>query len=274
MTNRIGLLCFSPGKTSRKIGMAIASGLGTDTPVIFDITPYQARMELMADKDVIKSSVDHVVVGGPVHSGKLPLPFIQALKGLAGQGLRCTAFVAFGNRDYGIALYQLVEILLHNKFHVTGAGAFIARHSYSDIVPVAIDRPDQSDVDLAVQMGNASKKAGNRLKLDDVPVQLDTISQSKKYSAIRPVHYPNLCNNCGVCAKKCPLNVLSPDSGLYQNRASKKLCLGCMACVQNCPAGAKIAKTNPIVALIMKIILKKASQVPLQPTIIIGNQFI
>ncbi|MEA1865870.1 MAG: hypothetical protein U9N46_11920, partial [Euryarchaeota archaeon] len=160
--------------------------------------------------------------GAPVHSGKLPLQAIECLSATSGNGKECSAIVVYGNRDYGTALYRMVEILSENGFGVTAAGAFIGQHSYSDIVPVAMGRPDESDIEKACKLGASSLGATEYLSLKDVPVQIDKISRSDKYSAIKPAYIAKLCVQCGTCAKNCPIGLLSPDTGRYL-RACRKI---------------------------------------------------
>ncbi|MGM9534298.1 MAG: 4Fe-4S binding protein [Intestinibacter sp.] len=44
------------------------------------------------------------------------------------------------------------------------------------------------------------------------------------------------CNQCGVCAKKCPEQAISQNAkGVYV--IDKKKCTGCLTCVEACPRG-------------------------------------
>ncbi len=60
---------------------------------------------------------------------------------------------------------------------------------------------------------------------------------------------PNVkvCNQCGVCAKKCPEQAIKQNAkGIYM--IDKKACTGCLTCVEACPKGiiAKVEdKPNP-----------------------------
>lgn len=269
MINRIGLLYFSPGSTTKKISEAVSLGLGSNEIQIFDMTSFQSREDIMNDPEQVITDIDYLVVGAPVYSGKLPLQFIEAVKCIVGKGIKCCAFVVYGNRDYGIAFHQLVKILLKNKFDVIGAAAFIGQHSYSDIVPVAVGRPDKSDLDKAFEFGTKMLNSNNNLEVRDIPIQLDKISGSEKYTSLKPAYLGKQCVKCGICAQKCPLNLISEDTGTYLDRLSKQRCIGCMACVKHCKAGARITRANPIVKLVMKNILKKAARDRKEPLILV-----
>lgn len=259
ITNRIGVLYFSPTNTTKKICKAIAFGMGAKEPVDLNITIPDFRSKLTSNPNGIIDNIDHLIFGAPVYSGKLPIQVIECLKSLSGNEKECTAVVVYGNRDYGIALYHLVEILSNNHFNVLAAGAFIGQHSYSDIIPVAIGRPDKTDLEKASDFGFKSLNTSNYLSLEDIPVQRDMFSKSDNYNPIIPVFKSEKCTHCGICFKRCPVNIISPETGNWLNQEAKKQCIGCMACVFSCKVKARIVKPNFGMRLILKTILKKAS---------------
>jgi ferredoxin len=269
MTKRIGIMSFSPTNTTKRICDAVACGMGVSDIEIFNVTLPKTRAAIIV-KNVIDEKIDHLIVGAPVYSGKLPLQVLEVLKALHGNGKEATAIVVYGNRDYGIALYNMVELLSEKEFRIAAAGAFIGQHSYSDIVPVALGRPDVSDLENARQLGIKSLQVSKYLSLKDIPVQSDMHSKSKGYTALKPLHDEKLCIQCGKCAKKCPVGLLCSDTGRYLNLKAKQQCIGCMACVNACMQKAKVTKVNPIVKLIMKIILRRASRERKEPLILLA----
>lgn len=252
LTKRIGVLYFSPTHTTKKICKAIALGMGVKDPVDLNITNPDFRAKLTSNPNAILDNIDHLIIGAPVYSGKLPIQVIECLKSISGNGKECTAVVVYGNRDYGIALYQLVEILSLNHFNVLSAGAFIGQHSYSDIIPVAIGRPDKADLAKASDFGFESLNTSNYLSLEDIPVQRDFISKSENYNPIRPVFKSEKCTHCRICSKRCPVNIISSETGNWLNQEAKKQCIGCMACVPGCKEKARIAGANFGMRLILK----------------------
>jgi ferredoxin len=268
MTKQIGILCFSPTNTTKKVCTAVAKGMGARDFQVFDITLPKIRASIINDSNTVFENIDLLIVGAPVYSGKLPLQVLECLRAIDGNGKGASAIVVYGNRDYGIALHCMVELLSENGFNVSTAGAFIGQHSYSDIIPVAIGRPDELDLEKAHHLGIRILSTNICLRPDDIPVQIDMVSKSDKYSSIKPFHIDTKCIQCGKCAKKCPVGLLSSDSGQYLNREAKKQCIGCMACVKICIQKAKVAKVNPIVKLVIKQILRRASKERKEPLII------
>jgi Pyruvate/2-oxoacid:ferredoxin oxidoreductase delta subunit len=270
MTKRIGILYFSPTNTTEKICNAIALGMGAENPRRLNMTFPAVRAKIMADPDAMTADIDCLIVGAPVYFGKLPLPVIACLQPIRGNDKTCCAVVVYGNRDYGIALYHLVEILAHNGFGVIAAGAFIGQHSYSDIVPVAIGRPDKPDLEKACRFGVHSIRASQYLIPEDIPRQFDFFSRSEKYTPLKPYFIAERCIQCGICADYCPAGIIAPDTGTYINRLAAEQCQGCMACVTHCSQYARIAKPNMVLKLVMKTILKKASRERQEPLTIVA----
>ncbi|MGB7053790.1 MAG: 4Fe-4S dicluster domain-containing protein [bacterium] len=259
MTKRIGVLCFSPTNTTKIICNAVALGMGEKNPQTSNITLPNIRAKITVDPNTATANIDHLVIGAPVYFGKLPVQFMDCLRLISGDGKECSAVVVYGNRDYGIALNQMVEILRNNGFGVIAAGAFIGQHSYSDIVPVAIGRPDKSDREKAYSFGVNILRTSNYLSSKDVPIQKDILSKYDIYKPLKPVFVSKLCVQCGICADHCPEGILLSDTGMYLSREAEKQCIGCMACVFSCNNKARVAKANVILKLAMNMILKRAS---------------
>ena len=259
LTKRIGVLYFSPTNTTKKICKAISFGMGVRVPVELNITNPDFRAKLTSNPNAILNNIDHLIISAPVYSGKLPIQVIECLKSIGGNGKGCTAVVVYGNRDYGIALYHMVEILSNNNFNVFAAGAFIGQHSYSDIISVAAGRPDKTDLEKAFDFGSESLNTSNYLSLEDITVQQDMFSKSKNYNPIQPVFKSEKFTYCRICSKRCPINIISPETGNWLNQEAKKQCIGCMACVSNCKDKARFVRANFGMRLILKTMLKKAS---------------
>lgn len=269
ISKRIGILYFSPTNTTKKICQAIASGMGEKDPEDLNITFPDFREKLISNQESMMENIGHLVVGAPVYAGKLPLQFIECINGLNCKGKKCTVVVVYGNRDYGIAFRNMAEILIKKGCKVVAAGAFIGQHSYKDIIPVAIGRPDKNDLEQAFNFGKNSINNSKYLSINEIPVQLDWISKSKSYFKSVAVEYiSENCTKCGICAKHCPTGVISAKIGDYISKKAKADCIACMACVFECKYKARIMEISFINKLIIRTQLKKASVQRLEPLVI------
>jgi ferredoxin len=269
MSKRIGILSFSPTNTTKKVCLAVAMGMGAKDPKIMDMTRPDLRQAIAAEPDMVMADIDHLIVGAPVYFGKLPVQAADCIESIKGNGKGATAIVVYGNRDYGVALRRLAEILQKNGFTVMAAGAFIGQHSYSAIIPVAMGRPDKADLEKACGLGMRSSSASRGLALEDIPMQADFFSRSDKSKPLKPAFISELCIQCGICADGCPMGILSPDTGSYLSRVAEDRCSGCMACAFNCPQKARIVKANAIMRLVMKYILRKAAKERREPLVLL-----
>jgi ferredoxin len=267
-----GILYFSPTNTTRKICLAISRGIGDNHPAELNITLPSQRDYFNANSGSLLEKFDHLVVGAPVYTGKLPVQTIEVLKSLPEKEMRCTIAVVYGNRDYGIALRQMVELLVDKGYQIAGAGAFIGQHSYSDVIPVAMDRPDERDLEMAAAFGGESLRRLTPLLPDDIPVQLDMFSKSEKYTPLKPVFYPDRCSECGDCAETCPTGIISIDTGGYIHEKATEDCIGCMACVRSCENDARMAKPGWIMKQMIRYILRKAAKQRLEPMTLFKKQ--
>mgnify|MGYP000091373727 CR=1 FL=1 len=265
MKERIGLLYFSPTNTTKKICSSIAAGLGENNPQLINMAMPSIRSELIKDPTPFTADLDHLIVGAPVYTGKLPLQVIDCLNSLKGEGKTCTAVVVYGNRDYGVALKQMVELLSDHNFSVVSAGAFIGQHSYSDLIPVAMGRPDDQDLNIAFKFGKDSTSRKLSISLENVPVQLDLFSKSKNYTPLVPHFIETNCTSCSLCSEYCPTGIISSDTGDFLSKEAKKQCIGCMACVQVCANSARILKPDFVNKFIVKYVLRNASKSRVEP---------
>ena len=269
MTKRIGILYFSPTNTTKKICNAIALGMGENAPVKLNITKPDFRERLISNPDAILDNIDHLIIGAPVYAGKLPLQVIESLKTITGNGKECTIVVVYENRDYGVALKNLAEILTENRFKIKAAGAFIGQHSYSEIIPIAIGRPDKNDLELAYNFGKNCISNSKHLAIAEIPKQIDWISKSKSYfKSVTAKYISENCTQCGICAKHCPTGIIAAETGDYIRKEAKANCIGCMACVFKCKNEARIIEANFLIKFILRTHLRKASVKRLEPLVI------
>ncbi|TVQ17166.1 MAG: 4Fe-4S dicluster domain-containing protein [Spirochaetaceae bacterium] len=264
---KVAVMCFSPTGTTRRVCLEIAQGISDSDPTVLDLTLPDGRTVFMGDPERLVADYDHVVVGVPVYGGKIPPLARDVLSLVKGHGRPATAVAVYGNRDFGVALRRLCQMLESNGFQVVSAGAFIGEHSYSAVVPVALNRPDAADLDNARLFGSQSARASGVLAVDDVEEQLDMFSKSPNIAALKPRYLAASCTQCGSCSEVCPIGIIASGSGAYASSELRKRCIGCMACVRTCPSNARRNEANLMERLMLGMVLKKPSRERLEPKV-------
>lgn len=228
---------FSPTGTTRRIAMAIASGIDCEYDC-FDLTLPGAR----TGKPV--SEGDAVVIVLPVYGERLPKLVVRYLECLSGRGRPLIGVSVYGNVGFGISLEQYASFAEMNDFMFIAAGAFIAQHTYArKSVPVGFGRPNKQDLSEAKAFGarvrekiDASKRSPILLPKSNLPKFLANTPDGTVRVVIRtPKVDRTLCNSCGACVKRCPLGAIDPGSLDIDERK----CLRCLACVQACTEKAR-----------------------------------
>lgn len=242
--SRVHSVWFSATGNTRQIVARLsgflAGALGASLETI-DVTAPAAR-----NRDYQFQPDELAVFGFPTYAGKLPnklLPYIRS--GFAGNGAPAIAIVTFGNRGFDNSLAELCACLNGDGFHTIAAGAFAARHAFSEIL--AAGRPDERDFETLTAFGAAVR---DRLLHTDgilptvsvpgsadapyyTPLGLD--GRPAVFLKAKPKTDPSRCNNCGECARLCPMGSIRADNvGEVPG-----VCVKCHRCIRNCPTGAK-----------------------------------
>ncbi|MCP4761074.1 MAG: 4Fe-4S dicluster domain-containing protein [archaeon] len=245
----VTLVYFSPTHTTKKTLEAISRGITILKPIIIDFTRPENR------KNPIKIETDLCIVGAPVYSDGIPKLVKGSLRFFDSSKTRAIAVVLYGNREYGMALKEIVEILTIDQIKVIAAGAFIGEHSYSikpeREISLAIDRPDEEDISIAEEFGNKildeyNKNSSVFLSVDDVPgkstlpKKKETDKNKKAIEKPKKSIYPssndsNLCNDCKICVDSCPTEAIKRET----LEIDYSMCILCMACVKLCPKSAR-----------------------------------
>ncbi|MBQ3132498.1 MAG: EFR1 family ferrodoxin [Clostridia bacterium] len=236
-------LAFSPvGKTEmtvRIIAETLAEKLGVCAEHIDFTLPAQRMSEHTFGVDEL------VVIGAPTYAGKLPnkvLPDFQ--NKLRGKGTIVVGVVTFGNRAYDNSLAELCAVLERNDFRIVAAGAFVCRHVFSK--KLAEGRPNRQDVTqmvsfveeivkkLLIMEGNATsiRVPGDSKAPYYKPLGLE--GEEVNFLKAKPIVDESQCNNCGMCARVCPMGIISSTEGVNINGS----CIKCFACIMKCPAQA------------------------------------
>lgn len=243
MIKKIRSMYFSPTGNSKKVADIIGNSLSKK----LDIEYKSISINLPSSRiDSIEFSDDTLVIFSmPTYAGKLPnkiMPFIS--EKILGKNTKCIAVVTYGNRNFDNSIAELTKILLNNGFEIIGAACVVGEHPFSK--KLGKSRPDENDIleiedfsnklkDMILQNKFKSSLSipGNEKAPYYTPLGVDGLPS--KFLKATPLTNTALCNNCKICANKCPMESID------YNDTSKitGICIKCHACIKSCPKNAK-----------------------------------
>lgn len=234
---KIKLVYFSPTGTTRKILESIARGYASANVEQIDLTlPDGAN-------NVSPFAADELVVlGAPVYGGRLPVTAIKRFQQLQASKSLAVSVVVYGNREFEDALLELKNLAIDLGCCPIAGGAFIGEHSFATKdAPIANGRPDDLDVQLAMEFGAKIKEriatlqdTGARLHLN-IPGRYP-YEGGAHAMAVSPLTNADTCSLCGTCASVCPTAAISIDGSVA---TTIERCIRCCACIKNCPTESR-----------------------------------
>ena len=193
-------------------------------------------------------SADHLVVfGTPVYAGRVPnkmLPIVQ--ENFKGEGALAVPVVTFGNRSYDNGLIELRNELENHGFHTIAGAGVVCEHVFSE--KLASGRPNAEDWEKLTAFAEAVAEKVNAMTeipasigvRGDDPVgpyytPLGTDGKPAVFLKAKPKTNEERCDQCGICAKVCPMGSIS-----FENFSEVSgICTKCQACIKKCPKNAK-----------------------------------
>ena len=215
-------VCFSPTGGTKKCADLLSAGLGSARHI--DITVHSAPQAFCAD--------DICVVAVPSYGGRVPAIATERLRTFRGNGAKAIAMVVFGNRAVDDALLELKNELDAVGFVTVAGVEAVTEHSI--VRSFGAGRPDDDD---AAELLSFAEKIRKKLSGGETGVEMPGNFPYKPYGAnpLKPTGSEN-CDNCGLCAKECPVGAIDPAMLKAVDAAA---CISCMRCVTLCPIGAR-----------------------------------
>lgn len=247
----ITLAYFSPTKTTETVLKATAQGLarelGLDGATVTTIN--LTRPEVRDTAPATFGSDDIVLLGAPVYAGRLQADAAAAFKTLKASETPALLTVVYGNREFEDALLELKDIAAEAGFIPVSGSAFIGEHSFATAdIPVAMNRPDENDLNLATDFGKYTgdllKKTNNLKTLPPLKVPGNfPYKDGMGKGAPDFIQVTEQCTDCGTCAAACPSNAIDAENGYMTIGAN---CILCCACIKACPEEARVMKDGPM----------------------------
>ncbi len=240
----VKLVCFSPTGTSKVVLKAVAQGLGADNPELVDITLPEARGQSLS-----ASADELLVLAVPVYSGRVPQLVCDWLEGAVLDTTPTACIVVYGNRAFEDALLELTDMVKARGGVPVAGAAFIGEHSFSGAdAPIAVARPDESDLDKArefgARLGQTMQSIASVGDAQDLAVPGNRPYRERtSWPLIDYIMAGDDCIQCGICARVCPVGAIDPEDS---RKVDKEACIYCCACVKNCPTGSRAIQPSKL----------------------------
>ena len=242
----------SPAGTTRHIAEVIEKELvGYDRQVtVCELGREEKKLsETMREIEETQQRVC-LFIGSPVyasHALPLVMDFIAHLP--LGRQAYAVPFVTWGEATSGLALAEMGEALRAREYGLAGAARIVAVHSLMWELenPAGAGHPNAEDdrmienlvavIERHLQMPAPRRLSGQVLsyqtKADAAEMRKQNLNISRRFLPQRVVN-KDLCNQCGVCADRCPVAALT----LKPYPIYAEHCILCFNCMRWCPENA------------------------------------
>lgn len=195
---------------------------------------------------------DTVLVAIPSYGGRVPATATKRISNLHGNGAKAVLVCVYGNRAYEDTLVELNDVVVKAGFKIIAAVAAVAEHSI--MRQYAAGRPDTEDKRVLKDYAKKIQKKLLNGTLNEIHIPGNRPYKKEMGSKIVPQVGKN-CNQCGLCAKQCPVGAIDISNSKIVNKSK---CISCMRCISNCPQNAR--KVNKALVFVASAAMKKVCQ--------------
>ena len=244
-TDMIKQITFSPTGGTKKVADAVSKGIGKDVECIELCVPASKLVSTTLSED------DIIVIAAPVFGGRIPSLAVERISKIKGNGALCVIIAVYGNRAYDDALFELQDVATSAGYHVIAAIGAVAEHSI--VREYGAARPDAADIN---ELESYGKKIAEIVAQADIREKAAlTLPGNRPYKKAGSGPVPSAgssCEECGACAKMCPVGAID----IYNvKKTDKEKCVSCMKCISVCPRSAR--KIGSVMHFLVKTMLKK-----------------
>lgn len=217
---------FSPTQGTKTITNTLAQEIGEYKEIDLCVYTDQIHETTFSENDIC-------CIGVPSYGGRVPHTAIERLNYLKGNGATAILVVSYGNRDYDDTLIELYDVVKAQGFLCICGVTAIAEHSI--MRQFASGRPDSDDIKQLKEFAKEIQEKINTPVSTELKVKGNRPYKEYKGVPFHPIT-SNLCSQCGLCAKLCPVNAIPFKE---PNTTDVEKCISCMRCIQVCPSKAR-----------------------------------
>lgn len=204
---------------------------------ILSVWDCEKRYIDFADKTISFENIlfeenDFCIVAVPSYSGRVPQFITPMLQKLKGNGTKAILITTYGNRAFDDTLIELKNTLEFSGFLCVAGLAAVTQHS---VMPkYGAGRPDLNDIE---ELKIFAQKIKNSIAYATTSVNVPGNVPYRKYLSIPIKPKANkLCNECGLCLRRCPVNAISASK---IHTVDRNKCISCLQCITICPRQAR-----------------------------------
>lgn len=242
--NHITAIFYSANGNTKKVIARIAKNVQELLQLPIDYVDYTLPKNRLASYSFGPEEL--VIFASPVYAGRIPnkmLPYISTA--FSGINTASIPIVVYGNRSFDNSLSELTDILSSKGFIPFAAAAIATVHAFSS--NIGSGRPDEKDLQLIDSFSKSVSKYllnSHYLLPVEVPGEHPAVTyytplgidnKPVNFLKAKPKTHKELCDNCGTCAKACPMAAIDfSNTSLVPGT-----CIKCQRCVKICHSKAK-----------------------------------